>query len=88
MLLLPVCDIVVSGDQNMPRTARKTSGSNVYHVMLAGVETLGHQFFLDVGDEVKQRFHFLHTGHVDGILLMMLGYGASFRHTLMVKSVK
>ena len=35
--LPPVCDIVVPGDQNMPRTERKTAGSNIYHVMLRGI---------------------------------------------------
>ena len=37
LLLLPVCYIAVPGDQNMPRTARKTSRFNIYHVMLRGI---------------------------------------------------
>ena len=53
LLLLSVCDIVVSGEQNMPRTARKTGGSNIFHVMLRGINRQ------DIFEDDEDRLQFM-----------------------------
>ena len=53
LLLLSVCDIVVSGDQNMPRTARKIGGSNIFHVMLRGINRQ------DIFEDDEDRLQFM-----------------------------